>query len=135
MYLNDRASRHLGIDIAVVRAGHASARMAVTADMVNGHDVCHGGYLFLLADSAFAFACNGYDIEAVAVAASCDIDFVAPAYLGDHLVATATEVVRQGRSGVYDVVVARQVDGEPIALFRGRSRTAARRHIEGPARA
>jgi acyl-CoA thioesterase len=88
--------------------------------MINGHDICHGGYVFLLADSAFAFACNSYDH--VTVASGADISFVAPARLGDDLVAVAEERTRFGRSGVYDVTV-RRADGHVIAEFRGRSRT------------
>lgn len=120
MYAADRASRHLGIEISGVAPGHASATMIVTDDMVNGHDLCHGGYVFLLADTAFAFACNTYD--QVTVAASGDVVFVRPALRGQRLVAVAVERLRRGRSGVYDVTV-RNDDGEVVAEFRGGSRT------------
>ncbi len=120
MYADDAASRSLGIDICDVAPGRAVARMTVTDTMINGHDICHGGYVFLLADTAFAFACNTYDH--VTVAAGADVVFVAPARLGDELVAEAAERARTGRSGVYDVTV-RRADGPVVAEFRGRSRT------------
>ncbi len=123
MYAADRASRHLGIEIAEVAPGRARATMTVADTMVNGHDLCHGGYVFLLADTAFAFACNTYD--RVTVAASCDVDFVRSALRGQRLVADATERVRHGRSGVYDVTV-RTADGDVVAEFRGRSRSLGR---------
>lgn len=119
MYAADRSSRHLGIEIGDVAAGRAQARMTVLDTMVNGHGIAHGGYVFLLADTAFAFACNTYEIATVAAAA--DVVFVAPAKAGDRLVAEAVERVRYGRSGVYDVTVRRD-DGEIIAEFRGNSR-------------
>jgi acyl-CoA thioesterase len=120
MYAADEASRRLGITIDGVAPGRATATMRVTEAMVNGHGICHGGYVFLLADTAFAFACNTYD--AVTLAAGCDVVFVSPARLGDELVAEATERVRLGRSGVYDVTVSGQ-DGSTVAEFRGLSRT------------
>jgi acyl-CoA thioesterase len=120
MYARDGASRALGIELEDVAPGRAVARMAVTESMINGHGIVHGGYVFLLADSAFAFACNTYD--QATVAAGCDIVFVAPARAGDVLRATATERVRTGRSGVYDVTVRRDT-GDVIAELRGRSRT------------
>jgi acyl-CoA thioesterase len=120
MYAADEASRRLGITIDGVAPGRATARMPVTDAMVNGHGVCHGGYVFLLADTAFAFACNTYD--AVTLAAGCDIVFVSSARSGDELVAEARERVRFGRSGVYDVTVHGE-DGSPVAEFRGLSRT------------
>ena len=119
MYGNDLASRHLGIQIDNVAPGQATARMVVRDTMINGHDICHGGYVFLLADTAFAFACNTYG--PVTVAATCDIDFLTPAHLGDELIAQATERHRAGRSGIYDVTV-RRAD-TVIAEFRGHSRT------------
>jgi acyl-CoA thioesterase len=119
MYAADLASRHLGISINGITPGRATARMRVTDTMINGHELCHGGYVFLLADTAFAFACNTYDN--VSVAAACDVVFVAPARLGDQLVAEAAERLRFGRSGVYDVTV-RRSDGEVVAEFRGHSR-------------
>ncbi len=126
MYAADRASRELGIRIGDVAVGRATASMRVTETMVNGHDICHGGYVFLLADTAFAFACNTYG--PVTVAAACDVVFVAPARVGDKLVATATERHRYGRSGVYDVTVCRdelragELDESVVAEFRGHSR-------------
>ena len=114
----DAASRRLGISVEVTRAGQAEARVEVTADMINGFDVCHGGYIFTLADTAFAFACNAYDDLTVAGGAS--IDFLRPARVGDRLVAVATERYRGGRSGVYEVTVSNQ-NGEEIAVFTGRS--------------
>jgi len=119
MFARDRASRALGIELVSAAGGAAVARMRVTADMVNGHGMTHGGYVFLLADTAFALACN--TAGPVTVAAGADITFVGPAREGDPLTATATERVRYGRSGVYDVTVRR--GDEVIAEFRGRSRT------------
>ena len=120
MYSADEASRRLGITIDGVSPGRATARMRVTEAMINGHGICHGGYVFLLADTAFAFACNTYD--AVTLAAGCDVVFVSSARSGDELVAEAREQVRFGRSGVYDVTVYGQ-GGSPVAEFRGLSRT------------
>ena len=119
MYESDLASRHLGIQIDHVTPGHATARMLVRDTMLNGHAICHGGYVFLLADTAFAFACNTYG--PVTVAAACDVVFLAPAHRGDELIAEAAERQRYSRSGIYDVTVRR---GETVvAEFRGRSRT------------
>ncbi|CAL9610861.1 Acyl-coenzyme A thioesterase PaaI [Streptomyces sp. enrichment culture] len=116
----DRASAGLGIELADEGDGFAEVRMTVTGEMVNGHGTAHGGYVFLLADTAFACACNSHG--PVTVAAGADITFVAPAWEGDELRAVARERVRHGRSGLYDVTVLR---GEQvIAEFRGRSRTA-----------
>ena len=120
MYEADLASRHLGITIDQVAPGRATARMRVRDTMLNGHDICHGGYVFLLADTAFAFACNTYG--PVTVAAACDIAFLGPAHLGDQLIAQATERHHAGRSGIYDVTV-RLPDTTVIAEFRGHSRT------------
>lgn len=118
MWTKDEASRALGIEIEVAAPGSVSATMQVRADMVNGHDVCHGGYLFTLADTAFAFACNAYG--KVTVAAGASIDFLRPAKSGDRLTAVAAERHRGGRAGIYDVAVTNQA-GETVALFRGRS--------------
>jgi acyl-CoA thioesterase len=118
MFDQDLASQKLGMRIAEVRPGYARLVMAVREDMVNGHEICHGGLIFTLADSAFAFACNTYD--AVTVAAAASIEFLLPAHLGDELTATAEERSRSKRTGVYDVVVRNQ-NGESVALFRGRS--------------
>ena len=121
MFARDRASQHLGIAVTDVAPGRATASMTVTDTMVNGHDIAHGGYVFLLADTAFAFACNTYGVATVA--AGADVSFVAPARRGDELVAEATERGRYGRSGVYDVTVRRSSDGAVVAEFRGRSRS------------
>ena len=118
MYADDTAIQALGIEIDNVAPGHAEARMTVSKTMINGHDVCHGGYLFTLADTAFAYACNTYGAPTVAAAAS--IEFLFPARLGDELLASASEAQRGKRSGIYDVRVTRG-DGRLIALFRGRS--------------
>jgi len=120
MYAGDVASRSLGIAVQQVTAGRATARMAVTEAMINGHGVCHGGYVFFLADTAFALACNTYG--ETTVAAGADIVFLAPVRLGDQLVAEAVERVRRGRTGLYDVTV-RRADGGIVAEFRGRSRS------------
>lgn len=116
----DRASRALGVELTELSQGRAVATMTVTELMVNGHDIAHGGYVFLLADTAFACACNSHG--PVTVAAGAEISFVASARLGDTLVATAEERTRFGRNGIYDVTVRRD-DGVVIAEFRGRSRT------------
>ena len=118
MWGNDLASQELGISVDIVEPGIAEARFEVRPQMVNGHDICHGGYIFTLADTAFAFACNCYN--QVTVAASATIEFVRPARLGDHLTARASESHRGGRTGIYDVSVTDQ-DGQRIAIFRGRS--------------
>ncbi|MFZ5851106.1 MAG: hydroxyphenylacetyl-CoA thioesterase PaaI, partial [Actinomycetota bacterium] len=124
MYARDRASQRLGIRVQDVSPGRAVARLRVGPDLLNGHDLCHGGYVFLLADTAFAFACNTYG--EVTVAAGADVVFVAPVHLGDELVATAQERARYGRSGVYDVTVRRGDGGPVVAEFRGRSRATGR---------
>src|SRR5450756_1589310 len=108
MYADDLASRHLGIRITDVTPGRAVATMVVTEEMTNGHGICHGGYVFLLADTAFAFACNTYD--RVTVTAAADVVFLAPTRLGDELAAEGLERQRFGRSGIYDVTV-RRADG------------------------
>ena len=118
MYERDTASKALGMTIVQVTAGHAELTMPVRADMLNGHAICHGGFIFTLADSAFAFACNSYNFNTVA--SGCGIDFVAPAREGDVLTARARERALAGRTGVYDVEVANQ-RGETVALFRGKS--------------
>ena len=118
MWADDAASRALGIRVSGVAPGRATARMSVRADMVNGHGLCHGGYLFLLADTAFAFACNTHGLPVVA--AGADVSFLAPVREGDELVATAVERSLRGRSGLYDVTVSR--GDEAVLEFRGRSR-------------
>ena len=117
MYAADRASQHLGITISDVAPGRATARMTVTETMVNGHDLCHGGLVFTLADTAFAFACNTYGV--VTVAAGADVVFTAPARLGDELVAVAIERQRGRRTGICDVTV--RCGETVVAEFRGRS--------------
>jgi acyl-CoA thioesterase len=124
MWDDDAASRKLGMELHEAVDGRARLTMRVNAEMVNGHGMCHGGYLFMLADSAFACACNSPG--PVTVAAAADIVFVASAREGDELEAVATERTRFGRSGVYDITIARPADGQVIAEFRGRSRTIAR---------
>jgi acyl-CoA thioesterase len=121
MWDDDAASRKLGMELLSAVDGTARVTMRVTEDMVNGHGMCHGGFLFLLADSAFACACNSPG--PVTVAAGADIVFVASGRQGDVLEAVATERTRFGRSGVYDVTIRRPQDDQVIAEFRGRSRT------------
>jgi len=118
MFAADRASRALGIELLEVDAGNAVLRMRITAAMVNGHGIAHGGYVFLLADSAFACACNSHG--PVTVAAGADIAFIAPVHEDDVLTAVAEERAVFGRSGIYDVRVLRGDD--VVAEFRGRSR-------------
>ncbi|PXY37229.1 hydroxyphenylacetyl-CoA thioesterase PaaI [Prauserella sp. PE36] len=122
MFAVDEASKTLGIELREAGGGHAVATMRITPTMVNGHDIAHGGYVFLLADTTFACACNSHG--PVTVAAGAEISFVASARLGDHLVATAQERTRFGRNGIYDVTVHREgPEGRTvIAEFRGRSR-------------
>jgi len=120
MWAGDRATQAMGMTLDTVTAGRAQISMTVREDMVNGHGICHGGFIFALADSAFAFACNSRNL--VTVAAGARIDFLRPAKLGDRLTGVS-EVVHQGkRSGIYDSVVTNQ-DGEVIAQFRGNSAT------------
>ena len=126
MWANDRASHALGMQVLAVGPGSATLTMTVRADMLNGHDTCHGGLVTSLADSAFAFACNAYN--EVTVAAGFDVNFVAAARLDDVLSATARELSKSGRTGVYDIAVVNQ-RGESIAVFRGRSYTAKGRAV------
>ena len=126
MWAKDKASQNLGIQIDRVAPGHADLSMTVTSNMLNGHGICHGGYIFTLADSAFAFACNSYNQLVVAV--QNQITYLAPAQADDRLTARATEQARTGRSGIYDVTIAGQ-DGRTIALFRGLSRTILGQHF------
>lgn len=113
----DRAAQGLGVQILDVQAGGAVLSMRVRADMTNGHQTCHGGYIFALADTAFAYACNSYNIKTVA--AACTVDFLAPALEGEVLIAEAREQTLSGRTGVYDVRV--HTNEKTIALFRGKS--------------
>lgn len=118
MLAQDAMSRAFGISIVEIRPGYACLKMIVRPDMSNSHSICHGGAIFTLADSAFAFACNSYNRSTVASGGS--IDFITPARIGDELTAEASERALPGRLGLYDVVVTNQ-SGHPIAFFRGRS--------------
>ena len=118
LYQRDRASQALGMRLIDVQPGRARVVMTVRSDMVNGHDVCHGGIVFALADSAFAFACNSYNESTVAAAGA--IDVLAAARAGDELTAEASELWRTRRNGIYEISVTNQ-RGERVALFRGRS--------------
>ena len=120
LFANDRASKAMGMQVLDVTPGQATVSMTVRSDMLNGHDICHGGIIATLADSAFAFACNSHG--EMTVASGFNIDLVAPARLGDVLTARCTEVAKAGRTGVYDTDVNNQ-RGERIAVFRGRSHT------------
>ena len=120
MWAGDRASKLLEMKVEEVRPGTARLSMRITRDMLNGYDTCHGGVIFTLADSAFGYACNSHN--QLSVAASCSIDFLAPARTGDVLTASAVELARAGRAGVYDIRVEKQ-DGTVVATFRGRSTT------------
>jgi acyl-CoA thioesterase len=127
MFAADEASQALGIELLEAADGAARLRMTVTPQMVNGHGIAHGGYLFLFADTAFACACNSHG--PVTVAAGADITFVRPVKEGEILTAVAEERTRHGRSGIYDVTVRRETrrgHGEVVAEFRGRSRTVSR---------
>lgn len=118
MWPKDAASQWLGFRLIAVGPGYAKLEMTVRPEMVNGHHVCHGGLIFTLADSAFAYACNSHNKNTVASA--CHIDFLAPAQIGDTLIAEAVERSLAGRTGVYDITV-RNHAGRTIALFRGKS--------------
>jgi len=120
MFRNDRASKLLGMQIVDVTPGRATLTMTVRDDMLNGHDLCHGGLIATLADSTFAFACNSYN--ELTVASGFAIELLAPGRLGDVLTARCTEVSKAGRTGVYDTEITNQ-RGERIAMFRGRSYT------------
>ena len=120
MWANDRASKMLGIQVLAVGPGTALLSMTVREDMLNGHDLCHGGLVSTLADSAFAYACNAYN--EVTLASGFDVNLLAAARLGDVLTARASEVSKSGRTGVYDINVSNQ-RGEAVAAFRGRSYT------------
>jgi acyl-CoA thioesterase len=118
MFAGDFASQSLGIQVKEMRPGYARLGLFVRPEMLNGYAICHGGIVFTLADSAFAFACNSRNQKTVA--SGCSIDFLAPAQAGDELNAEAVERALLGRMGVYDVAVTNQ-EGRTIALFRGRS--------------
>lgn len=127
MWADDPASQSLGMVLEEIAPGRAVITMPVRADMANGHGICHGGFIFTLADSAFAFACNSYNQRVVAQHNS--ITYLAPGQMGERLTATATETSRAGRSGIYDAVVTGE-DGRQIALFRGHSRQIKGTHFE-----
>lgn len=120
MWNDDPATQHLNMELLNVDSGTASISMRITNTMLNGHSTCHGGYIFTLADSCFAFACNTYNQRTVAQ--HCSISYLAPVFENDILTATATETNRMGRSGIYDIQVHNQ-KGEHVAEFRGHSRT------------
>lgn len=129
MWDDDRASQRLDMIIEQIAPGSAMLTMAISAEMTNGHGICHGGYIFTLADSAFAFACNSYNQRAVAQ--HCSITYIAPAFEGDRLTATAREISRRGRGGIYDIHITNQ-RGEHIAEFRGHSRVVKGTHLPQP---
>ena len=118
MYEADACSRWLGMAIEEVRPGYARLSMTVRPEFLNGHAICHGGLMFTLADSAFAFACNSHNINTVA--SGCTIEFLRPVQGGDVLTAEAVEQILSGRHGVYDIKVTNRA-GEPVAMFRGKS--------------
>jgi len=118
MYERDPASQGLGMTLDEIRPGYARMSMRVRANMLNGHASCHGGFIFTLADSAFAFACNSHNFNTVG--AGCTIDYLAPGREGDILTAEAVEQALAGKTGVYDVTVT-NAEGKTIALFRGKS--------------
>ncbi len=127
MWEKDNASKGIGIKIERISPGEADLSLLVESKHLNGHDICHGGFIFTLADSAFAFACNSYN--QAAVAQNNMITFIAPAQKGDRLLAKAREVSRSGRSGIYDVSVFSQEE-KKIAEFRGHSRTIGGKNFE-----
>ena len=120
MWREDDASRALGMKLEKIGPGRATMSMKVQKTMANGQKLCHGGFIFALADSAFGFACNTHNQRSVS--ASCSIEYLAPAFVDDRLTAEASEVERRGRRGIYDVRVVNQ-NGETVALFRGQSAT------------
>jgi len=126
MWQDDNASQQLGMSLDNVGIGVATVSFTVEKRMTNGHGTCHGGFIFSLADSAFAFACNSYNQRTVAQ--HCSVTFVAPAFTGDRLTAVAREVSRAGRGGIYDIRVTNQ-RGEHVAEFRGHSRTVKGTHL------
>ncbi|HWX11183.1 MAG TPA: hydroxyphenylacetyl-CoA thioesterase PaaI [Trinickia sp.] len=118
MYRADAHSRALGFELLEVRAGYARMRAIVRPDFLNGHDICHGGLIFTLADSTFAFACNSHNVNTVA--SGCSIEFLLPVHGGDALTAEAVEQTLNGRTGIYDIRVTNRA-GETVAMFRGKS--------------
>lgn len=126
MWANDHTSQRLGMTLDHIAPGEATMSMTITEAMSNGQGNCHGGYMFTLADSAFAFACNSYN--QLAVAQNCSISYLMPGRIGDRLTATAREVSRRGRSGIYDIRLTNQA-GEHVGEFRGHSRTVKGTHL------
>lgn len=118
MYEADACSRGLGIELVAVRPGYACLRMPIRPDFLNGHQICHGGLIFTLADSTFAFACNSYNINTVA--SGCSIEFLRPVPGGEELTAEAVEQTLSGRNGIYDIRITNRA-GETVAMFRGKS--------------
>ena len=118
MFSRDAASQGLGMKLVEIRPGYARMTMPVRSDMLNGHQTCHGGFIFALADSAFAFACNSHNHTTVG--AGCTIDYLAPGRMDDLLTAEAVERTLVGKTGIYDVTVSNQ-EGKMIATFRGKS--------------
>ena len=127
MWADDQASQSMGMCIDEIAPGFAKLSMTIRDEMVNGQKIAHGGCIFTLADSTFAFACNTYN--QFTVAQQCSVNFIAPAFAGDRLTATAREQRKFGRSGIYDVTVVNQI-GVPIAEFRGMSRTVKGTHVD-----
>jgi len=127
MWREDRVSKWLDMKMEELKPGYARLSMTVTEQMANGQAMCHGGLIFTLADSSFGFACNSHNQRALA--ASCSIDFLAPALLGDRLTAECTEQAHVGRTGVYDARVTNQ-KGELVAVFRGKSATVKGKWVE-----
>ena len=125
----DTASQQLGMRIEHIAPGRATLSMEITRIMSNGHGNCHGGYIFTLADSTFAFACNGYN--QLTVAQNCSITYISPGRIGDRLTAEAREISRKGRSGIYDIRISNQ-NGDLVAEFRGLSRTVKGTHLPDP---
>lgn len=126
MWNDDSASQRLGMSLDHIAPGEATLSMDITAEMSNGHGNCHGGYIFTLADSAFAFACNSRN--QITVAQQNSITYINPGRIGDRLTATAREVSLRGRSGIYDVRITNQ-QGEHVAEFRGHSRSVKGTHL------
>jgi acyl-CoA thioesterase len=129
MWANDRAAKALGIEVLAVGPGTAVLTMTVRDDMLNGHDICHGGLIATLADTAFAYGCNAYD--EVTVASGFSVDLIAPGRLGDLLTARCAELSKAGRTGVHDIEVTNQ-HGSRVAVFRGRSYTMKGRPVIAP---